>query len=190
MLLESRYIRNLLNTTVLTLPYKSHDLQSSINRWDPPKTYPFSMNPFPALIILLLGLMMSSHHQASEISTMVHKQWGTLLVGFAIVRSLTYLLTYISPPSSYLPSRPPTEVVAAFCLISGGVIFMASNKDTVGAMEKYELNAMFAFTVTMGFTAFLLAWTITMLAVKGLAVRKKRVALFPPPSYQNAEQHL
>lgn len=67
---------------------------------------------------------------------------------------------------------------------------MASNKDTVGAMEKYELNAMFAFTVTMGFTAFLLAWTITMLAVKGLAVRKKRVALFPPPSYQNAEQHL
>lgn len=180
MLLESRYVRDLLNTTVITLSSKSHDLPSVIDYWDPPKTYPFSMNPFPALIILLLGLVMSSHHQASEMSTMVHKQWGTLFVGFALARSVTYLLIYISPPSSYLPSRPPTEVVAAFCLVSGGVIFMASNKDTVAAMEKYNLNAMFAFTVTMGFTAFLLAWAMIVLAVKGWAVRRRLGARFSP----------
>lgn len=171
--MESQRIRDLLNTTVLNLPSRG-GLNPPINRWDPPKTYPFSMNPFPALIILLLGLLMSSHHQASMLSTMIHKQWGTLLVGFAIARAFTYILTYISPPVSFLPSRPPTEIVASFCLISGGIIFMASNKDTVGAMEKNGLDAMFGFTLTMGFTAFLMAWTIIVLAVRGWAVRRQQ----------------
>lgn len=51
---------------------------------------------------------------------------------------------------------------------------MASNKDTVSAMERYDLNAMFVFTVTMGFTAFLMAWTILVLAVKGWATRRRQ----------------
>ena len=55
---------------------------------------------------------------------------------------------------------------------------MASNRDTVAAMERYDLNAMFVFTVTMGFTAFLMAWTIVALAVKGWAVRKSQPMRF------------
>ena len=105
---------------------------------------------------------------------MVHKQWGTLFVGFALARGVTYIITYISPPSSYLPSRPPSEIISSFCLISGGIIFMASNRDTVNAMEDHGIEAMFPFTVTMGLTAFLMAWAIIVLAVKGWAVRRNR----------------
>lgn len=61
------------------------------------------------------------------------------------------------------------EKAAANCL---------QNKDTVGAMEAYNLNAMFSFTVTMGLTAFLMAWTIVVLAVKGWAVRRQQVPSF------------
>lgn len=174
MLVESRRIRDLLNTSILFPSSSSSSVKLRDEPWTPPKTYSFSMNPFPALIILLLGLMMSSHHQASMVSTMVHKQWGTLFVGFALARAVTYILTYLSPPTSYLPSRPPSEIITSFCLISGGLIFMASNKDTVAAMEYYDLNAMFVFTVTMGFTAFLMAWTILVLAVKGWATRRRQ----------------
>jgi hypothetical protein len=174
MLVESQRIRNFLNATMTTAPTEFGHSPSLIDRWEPPKTYPFSLNPFPALIILLLGLMMSSHHQASSISTMIHKQWGTLLVGFAVARALTYILIYIAPPQSFLPSRPPTEIVTSFCLISGGIIFMLSNKDTVAAMDRYQLNAMFSFTLTMGFTAFLMAWTMIVLAVKGWAIGRKK----------------
>lgn len=170
MLVESRRIRDLLNLSILTLPANRGKEASN---WATPSSYGTSMNPFPALIILLLGLLMSSHHQVSVVSTMVHKQWGTLFVGFALARAVTYILSYISPPTSYLPSRPPSEIITSFCLISGGVIFIASNKDTVGAMEYYDLNAMFVFTVTMGFTAFLMAWTILVLAVKGWATRSR-----------------
>ncbi|KAL9126404.1 MAG: hypothetical protein Q9217_004532 [Psora testacea] len=174
MLIESTRIRDLLNTVVLTLPAgPGHGSQSTKEKLTPPKTYGLSMNPVPALIILLLGLMMSSHYQSSIVSTMVHKQWGTLFVGFALARGVTYILTYIAPPSSYLPSRPPSEIISSFCLISGGIIFMASNRDTVAAMEHYGLHAMFPFTVTMGFTAFLMAWVIIVLTVKGWAVRRK-----------------
>ena len=173
MLVESRRVRDFLNSSILTSP-ANRGKEVSNQQWATPPTYGTSMNPFPALIILLLGLTMSSHHQASMVSTMVHKQWGTLFVGFALARGITYILTYLSPPSSYLPSRPPSEIITSFCLISGGVIFMASNKDTVAAMEYYDLNAMFAFTVTMGLTAFIMAWTILVFAAKGWATRRNQ----------------
>ncbi|KAL9003487.1 MAG: hypothetical protein Q9188_003644 [Gyalolechia gomerana] len=174
MLVESRKVRDLLNTS-LARWNASQDQYPFKEQWTPPKTYSFSMNPIPGLIILLLGLMMSSHHQHSMVSTMVHKQWGSLFVGFALARAVTYILIYLSPPSSYLPSRPPSEIISSFCLISGGLIFIASNKDTVAAMERYDLNAMFVFTVTMGWTAFLMAWQIIVLAIKGWAVRKRQL---------------
>lgn len=177
MLVESRKVRDLLNGS-FSRWNASQDQYPYKDRWTPPTTYSFSMNPFPAVIILLLGLMMSSHHQHSMVSTMVHKQWGTLFVGFALARAVTYILTYLSPPSSYLPSRPPSEIITSFCLISGGLIFIASNKDTVGAMERHDLNAMFIFTVTMGWTAFLMAWEIIVLATKGWAVKRKQPAYY------------
>lgn len=171
MLVESRRVRDLLNTTILTAP-ANRNKHATNQQWAIPKCYGTSLNPLPGLIILLLGLMMSSHHQDSMVSTMVHKQWGTLFVGFALARAVTYILMYLSPPSSYLPSRPPSEIITSFCLISGGLIFMASNKNTVAAMEHYDLDAMFIFTVTMGLTAFLMAWTILVLALKGWAARR------------------
>ncbi|MCJ1308616.1 hypothetical protein MMC25_002269 [Agyrium rufum] len=176
MLIESKRIRDVLNSACRT-PLSSLDRSMSLELFQPPRTYDFSMNPIPGLIILLLGLTMSSHHQHSMVSTMIHKQWGMLFTGAALARGFTYSLIYLSPPTSLLPSRPPTELIVSFCLISGGMIFMASNKDTVAAMETYDLNAMFVFTVTMGLTAFIMAWTIVTLAVKGWAIKveeKKR----------------
>jgi hypothetical protein len=57
---------------------------------------------------------------------MVHKQWGQLLTGAAFARALTYALLWLRPPRSVFPSRPPTEVLAAFGLMGGGVVFMGS----------------------------------------------------------------
>jgi hypothetical protein len=173
MLVESTRVRDLLNSVMLTSP-AAHASQTTRDHLIPPRNYRSSMNPFPALIILLLGLMMSSHHQNSMVATMVHKQWGTLFMGFALARGVTYVLTYLSPPASYLPSRPPSELITSFCLISGGIIFMASSTDTVQAMEQYDIHAMFPFTVTMGFTAFFMAWVIIVLAVKGWAIRRQQ----------------
>lgn len=121
MLVESVTVRNLLNAAVHT--DASSDGNNALR---PPKSYEFSLNPIPALVICLLGIMMGSHHQTSMTSTMVHKQWGKLLFGASFSRCSTYVLMYLRPPSSVLPSRPPTELLTAFGLISGGIIFMAS----------------------------------------------------------------
>ena len=171
MLIESTRVRDLLNT-VITSSLAAHKSLADREKVNPPKSYSFSVNPLPALVILLLGLMMSAHHQHSMVSTAIHKQWGTLFVGFALSRAVTYLLIYLKPPTSYLPSRPPSELVSAFCLISGGLIFMASNRNTVDALEAHGIHAMFPFTVVMGFTSFLMAWSIIVLAVKGWAIRR------------------
>ncbi|PLB50190.1 hypothetical protein P170DRAFT_354717 [Aspergillus steynii IBT 23096] len=181
MLFESKRVKDLLNCTVLR-PASHINSRTSDAAWILPDTQSVSLNPMPALVILLLGSMMGSHHQTSMISTMVHKQWGNLLVGFAVSRAVTYFLLYLKPPTSYLPARPPTEIVAAFCLISGGLVFMLSTRNVVEAMEYYELDAMFTFTVSMGLTAFIMACEILVIALKAWAVkRESRPQL---PAYQ------
>jgi len=177
MLIESKNIRGLLNTTKQApnhLPYQSDEPKAL----EEPKSYRFPMNPIPALIVLLLGLMMSSHHQESMVSSMIHSQWGTLLVGAAFARAATYIIFYLSPPTSVLPGRPPTELITAFCLMAGGMIFMASARDCVMAMENAGLDAMFIFTVSMGVITFLMAWIILVVAIKGWAVRKENRSAF------------
>ncbi|KAF7115809.1 hypothetical protein CNMCM5793_003449 [Aspergillus hiratsukae] len=176
MLFESKRVRSWLNSTVLQSP--AHG--SADPAWQTPDTQGVSLNPMPALVILLLGMMMGSHHQSSMISTMVHKQWGNLLVGFALARGMTYVLLYIKPPTSYLPSRPPTEIVASFCLIAGGLIFMLSTRNVVDSMEYYDLDAMFTFTVGMGVTAFIMACEILAIALKAWAVKKESRPQLPP----------
>ncbi|KAI5925613.1 hypothetical protein F4810DRAFT_717939 [Camillea tinctor] len=176
MLVESTRIRDLLNTTVteaaLTHPAHAYSDEER-EALEEPKQYEFSINPIPALVILLLGIMMSSHTQQSMISSMVHKQWGNLLTGASFARGFTYVLLYLKPPRSILPSRPPTELLTAFGLMSGGTIFMASSSDTVKGMVHYDLDAMFIYTVTMGLVGLLMAWIVLVLALKGWAVRKE-----------------
>lgn len=175
MIVESRKMRELLNSSVLTSQSPSQYTDGS---WQQPRQYSFSMNPVPGLIILLLGKMMSSHHQDSMLSAMIHSQWGGMFMGFALARGLTYITMYIRQPTSYLPTRPPTEVITAFCLIAGGITFIVSNKDTVAALESYDLDAMFIFTVTIGLTALLMAWTTVLIALKGWAVRKESTSIY------------
>lgn len=158
MLFESKRIKNWLNETILQSP--SH--RSSDPNWQQPDTQSVSLNPMPALVILLLGMMMGSHHQDSMVSTMVHKQWGNLLAGFALARGATYILLYIKPPTSYLPARPPTEIISSFCLIGGGLIFMLSvsiptynhkterkEKETVKLIVTYRLATLSSRWSTM-----------------------------------------
>ena len=57
MIVESRKMRNLLNSSVLIAQPPS---QYTEEPWQSPRQYRFSMNPVPALVILLLGKMMSS----------------------------------------------------------------------------------------------------------------------------------
>ncbi|KIW61419.1 hypothetical protein PV05_01541 [Exophiala xenobiotica] len=174
MLVESKRVRRCLNTVVDNMPARTEVPPSeALELRSPPKQYGTSLNPMPALIILLLGLMMSSHHQDSMTSTTVHKQWGNLLGGFAVARLVTYVIIYISPPSSVYPSRPPTELISAFCLISGGLVFMASTRDIIHFMEGADLMAMFVFTVVMGFTAFIMSYEVFVLCLKGWATRKE-----------------
>lgn len=189
MLFESKRIRQWLNSTILPYPSRFGVNGSSDRAWEIPDTQRVSLNPMPALVILLLGMMMGSHHQDSMVSTMIHRQWGNLLAGFALARGATYILLYIRPPTSYLPARPPTEIIASFCLISGGLIFMLSvsalhttrrssanppqTRNIVDAMIYYELDAMFTFTVAMGFTAFVMACEILVIAIKAWALKRQ-----------------
>lgn len=178
MLVESETFKSLFNASVSIAQEKTEaseegHMEEHMRGFAKPKTYRHSLNPMPALVILLLGRMMGGHQQSSMVSTMMHAQWGNLFVGFALARAATYVMLYISPPTSFFPSRPPTELVAAFCLISGGMIFMGSATDTVRTIEQNGLDAMFLFTVAMGFSALIMAWAAITFAIKGWAMKRE-----------------
>ena len=170
MLIESRRVRSLFSSSISSSGLDRADTEVA----KAPDSYQHPLNPVPGLVILLLGLMMSSHTQHSMVSSMIHKQWGTLFVGFAMARAVTYVILWLKPPSSFLASRPPSEIVASFCLIGGGIIFMSSNGDTVKALEAYELDAMFVFTVVMGLTSLVMGWELLVLAIKNWSVRRSK----------------
>jgi hypothetical protein len=168
MCIESTKMRDLLNGALIS---SQPHADTHNETWQQPRQYRFSMNLMPSVVILLLGKMMSSHHQDSMLSAMIHGQWGSMFMGVAFARCLTYITMYIAPPTSFLPARPPTEIITSFCLVAGGLTFIISNKDTVAALESYGLDAMFTFTVTMGLTALLMAWITVVIAIKGWAFR-------------------
>ena len=182
MLIESSHVRDLLDTNVTTsLSHHHHDHddhgdeeqqhQHSPQTHKSPTKHAISLNPIPALVILLVGIMMSSHTQTTEMGSIVHKQWGNLLAGASVSRFLTYVLLYIRPPHSVQPSRPPTELLAAFALIAGGLVFMASASDSVDRMIYGGVNEMFIYTCAMGLVGVVMAWVILLVAVKGWAIR-------------------
>lgn len=131
-LIESSTIRELLNANAFAVgrqeglhvdrTYEEEELEVPSH----PRSSEVSLNPMPALVIFLLGMMMTSHEQDSMVSTMMHKQWGNLLTGSSFARALTYVMIYLRPAHSILPSRPPTELLTSFGLISGGILLMAS----------------------------------------------------------------
>lgn len=169
LLIESRWIRELLHSSLAPLdrspPGQGHEhLGTTI-----------SFNPLPAMVVFTLGILMSQHHQRSHLSTVIHTQWGTLLAAAAVFRLLTYMLFFRTPtkPPSAVPSRPPTELVAAFCLMAGGLVFMISNRDTVAYLERVGVDAMFSLTVTVGMTSLVMCWVVAVMAVKGWAVRQQ-----------------
>ncbi|EME40317.1 hypothetical protein DOTSEDRAFT_74951 [Dothistroma septosporum NZE10] len=186
MMLESSWLRDLTNTSTVVQKSKDHRHADALpfeprfaieeDHWTEPKTHKVPLNPMPALTIMLLGAMMSAHHQNSMVSTMMHSQWGGLFTAFALARGVTYITLYLKPPTSHFPSRPPSEIVAAFCLTSGGLMFMNSSADTVWAVESNGLDAMTIFTVTLGLTGIILAWEVVVFAIKGWAVRRERAA--------------
>jgi len=177
MLVESKTARHFLNSNILIKQEESAryigPVEAQKEEWTQPKQYSTSLNPMPGLVVVLLGLMMSSHHQNSMVSTMVHKQWGTLLMIAGLSRAVTYILMYLSPPTSHFPSRPPSEIVTSFCLCAGGLIFMASTRDVVIMLEHSAVDAMFTFTVGMGLTALIMAWATILYGIKGWAHRRE-----------------
>lgn len=110
---------------------------------------------------------MSHHQQETELSTAIHVQWGTMLSIAAVMRLMTLVLLYVRPPAGNAPSRPLTEVIFASCLVCGGLIFMASNRETVEAEIYRGLDQVFTLNVSVGVTMILMAHFSLVFALKG-----------------------
>lgn len=138
----------------------------------------FSPNPFPVVTIFWTGILMSKHEQASPLSTEIHIQWGNMFILGCAFRLLTYILVLLLPVNAKAllrPLRPITELIVSFSLLCGGVIFMESTDPVVQSFEYHGLSPMFSLNVTLGFITLLMAWEMTVFALKDwLSKRSKR----------------
>ncbi|KAG7796338.1 hypothetical protein KL929_003529 [Ogataea haglerorum] len=127
----------------------------------------FSPNPFPAFTIFWTGLLMSQHQQASQLSMIIHVQWGSLLTYGSVVRLVTFLLMTFFPKSqSFQPSRPFTELLTSFCLLCGGLVFMESTDPVVMALEYRGWTPMFTMNLSVGTVSLLMAWVMCVFSIR------------------------
>ncbi|KAF7722359.1 hypothetical protein EC973_003204 [Apophysomyces ossiformis] len=172
-LVESRALRRLLERSILNTPL-------DMPRHETAQTQ--SLNPFPALTVLMTGISMGNHHQDTQYSSNIHYMWGLLLSCAAICRFLTYLSLYRRPPVNAQPTRPPTELVGSFFLIAGSILFMASNSGTLLWLRRNQVDSMFLMNVCVALTAMTLSYVAIMMLIKAWAMKReqrKQVARSP-----------
>lgn len=143
------------------------------------KAHPgFSPNPFPILTIYWTGILMSKHEQASALSTDIHTQWGLMFVVGCAFRMVSYILLLLSPTKSRglrSPQAPFSEVVTAFALLCGGLIFMESCDPVVHLFEYRGYTSMFTLNVSLGFVALIMAWEMAVFSIKDAIMARRRV---------------
>lgn len=160
-LVESRAVRRLLQRTIL----------NKTNHQGPLAGY--SLNPFPALTVLMTGISMGNHHQDTVYSTNIHYMWGLLLASAAVCRFITYVTLYRNEPQDSEPSRPPSEVVGAFLLIAGSILFMASNSGTLLWLRRENVDSMFLMNVCVAFTSMTLCYVAGLMIIKAWSEKRE-----------------
>ncbi|KAI8078992.1 uncharacterized protein B0P05DRAFT_587224 [Gilbertella persicaria] len=159
-LVESRALRRLLERTVL-----------QTNNLD--KKDGYSLNPFPAITVLMTGVSMGNHHQDTQYSSNVHYMWGLLLSFAALCRFMTYITLYRNQPQDAQPSRPPSELLGAFLLICGSILFMASNSGTILWLRRNNVDSMFLMNVCVALTSITLCYVAAMQIIKAWAEKRE-----------------
>ncbi|KAL4075983.1 hypothetical protein J3A83DRAFT_4357115 [Scleroderma citrinum] len=178
MAMESRRFRNWLAASATSALDPSH----SANISEPP-SYRGSFNPFPALVIGVTGAAMSAHAQTYLFQVQIHQLWGWLLLGFSVLRCFTYFFLWLNPPSSILPSRPPTEALGSFFLACGGLMFMLSTEEiTLAAMRRGRDDMMMFLNVAVAITCFAFCWTLCVVALNGWLKHRNSRHVFSPAS--------
>lgn len=160
-LVESRRVRRLLERTIMT------------NTKTEVPSHGYSLNPFPALTVLMTGISMGGHHQETAYSTNIHFMWGLLLASAAFCRFITYLSLYRNAPNDAQPSRPPSELLGAFLLIAGSILFMASNAGTLMWLRRNNVDSMFLMNVCVALTAITLVYVATLQIIKAWAEKRE-----------------
>ncbi|KAI6134850.1 hypothetical protein EV401DRAFT_1901427 [Pisolithus croceorrhizus] len=161
--MESRRVRKWLAASAASAlgPVRSRTISE-------PPSYRSSFNPFPALVIGVTGAAMSAHAQRYLFQVQIHQLWGWLLLGFSVMRCLTYFFLWLDPPKSVLPSRPPTEALGSFFLACGGLMFMFSTEEvTLAAMRRGRDDMMMFLNVAVAITCFAFCWTLCVVGFKG-----------------------
>ncbi|KAF9263545.1 hypothetical protein L218DRAFT_321725 [Marasmius fiardii PR-910] len=172
MALESKTVRNWLSNSLRPAVPSQQDGDEATAE---PPSYIASFNPFPALVIGVTGAAMAAHHQNYVFQIQVHQLWGGLLLAWAVLRWLTYFFLWVSPPRSYLPSRPPTEALGSFFLACGGLCFILSNEEIAfAAIRRGRDDVMMFLNVAVAFTCFALVWTLLIVAFKGYLKAKNK----------------
>lgn len=168
LIMESQGIRRLVNRLISTSKDDNEDDENS------GRLGHISINPIPAFIVFWTGVLMSQHEQAFPLSTMIHMQWGYMFCIGSLFRFGTYIIIFFKPPTSTVPSRPITEVITAFALLCGGLVFMQSNGETVEALLYRNLDSMFTLNVNVGVTALIMSWIMLAWAFKSWVASRQR----------------
>ncbi|KAI8881068.1 hypothetical protein K501DRAFT_189883 [Backusella circina FSU 941] len=163
---ESRAVRRVVENALPELPYEPAPVTENEDTTN--------FNPIPVLTIFMTGISMGNHHQDSLYYSRAHYFCGLLISAAAVCRMMTYISMFRNPPKTKVPTRPPSELLVAFLLTCGAILFMASNQGTMLWLRRNGTDFMFLLNVTVSLTGMVLSYVAFLILLKSWATNRER----------------
>ncbi|RGB27153.1 hypothetical protein C1646_769504 [Rhizophagus diaphanus] len=157
------------------------------------------VNPIPSIIFIITAISISSHHQRTEFSLIIHRQFGGFLLLAGITRLFTIIILYFtnimnynnnnnnniiiinynnnfnsrSSTKSLTTIHPPTELISSFCFVSSGITLMLSNKSLTSLFDEvYNFDVNFVLNLVISLTFITLSFVTILLFIYKYSLKK------------------
>lgn len=160
MLVENQTIKTIIERAIPELPYRvpANSFKETYSKSDKgsQEGYSINVNPVPVMTMLMIGI--SIGNQEAILSSRVHSFYSLSISAVAICRIITYLTLFVNPPKGSLPTRPISEFLASFLIVTCSILFVASNRETVLWLDRNGslLSSAIIFAASaIGYVAFI-----------------------------------
>jgi hypothetical protein len=134
------------------------------------------VNPIPSIIFIVTAISISSHHQRTEFSLNIHRQFGGFLLLAGIFRLFTIIILYYTnvmndynnnnnfnnnlksfntnTNNNNIIVHPPTELISSFCFVASGITLVLSNKSLSYLFDEiynFDINFVLNLVIALSF---------------------------------------
>lgn len=174
MLVENQTIKTLIENAIPKLPYTTPESRKfrRLDKRSQKEDHTINVNLVPVVVTMIVWVIFIGTQEA-VFSSSVHVFYIFSILAVAICRIVTYLTILLRPPQEIAPSRPFSELLTSFFIISCSVMFVVSNRDVMLWFERSQFSSIYLLVSTVSFSFIVMIYISFIFALKNWACRRE-----------------